>query len=99
MKPYKGYAACDTEDYQYAACLIFANNHKEAKKLAWGEIHDWHDAYKYTDVRCHRIKDDSHVMTLCEKDTPHVADPPSCMNCGLWGLPLDGNNLCERCAR
>ena len=95
MKKYMGYAG----DSREGACLIFADNIQEAKKLAWPVIKDWFDV-DYIDMRVKWIKDSDFLDSEKLSDKPHVVDSPTvCKSCELWGVSeLDENGLCEMCA-
>ena len=84
------------------ACLIFAHNGKEAKKLAFEELSGWCSDQEWIDVAVNRIRKyfiyKSADQELLAKGIPHIADNPACCKqCEMWGSELDENGICESC--
>ena len=97
MKAYMAYDnACGPEE---GACLVFANDCREAKKISFPTLRCWFDT-EFTDHRVKLLKE-PHLFELKKKDTPHVIEtPPVCENCELWGGEFhvkDGDKFCDLC--
>jgi len=100
MKAYMGYEKdCSDE----GACLIFANNAKEAKSLAYEEVNGWNDA-QWIDIRVKWLKRENFLFELADKEKlvkniPHlIADLSSicCKICNCWGQEYE-NGICNSC--
>ena len=96
MKMYMSYSG----DPMEGASLVFANNAREAKKLAWK--HDpCCDGGDFTDVRVKLLKDKDFPWLRKEalKETPHVNDCPKvCEGCETWGqYEIGEDGYCGGC--
>lgn len=90
LNTYMGFVGDPSE----AACLIFATSAREAKKLAYPILYDWH-GMDWIDIRVRRIPDDS-VRHLQRSDEPHaIESPPTCPRCEMWGYCDPDENYCE----
>lgn len=77
------------------AILIFAPNHKEAKKMAFPSLQSMMDS-EFVDIRVKQIKEEKH-QHLLKEEVPQVIDtPPSCPVCEIWGDTPHGE-ICEGC--
>lgn len=80
------------------AVLTFANTHREAKKISFGEI----NLDEWCLMRGHRLKDDF-IFDLGDQEkikngTPHVIDDPiTCKKCELWGKSKLVDGICTFC--
>src|SRR3990167_6135056 len=92
LKTYMGFSR--SSGPSEGACLIYAHNVAEAKKLAYpildgfcgpGEKYPWTDvAVRLVDSKIvyQQIKDNVYKYTWC---LPHVVESPvSCTRCGCW---------------
>ena len=87
---------------QEGACLVFAHNRKEARKLAYPIINDWFGS-SWIDCSVNLLTMQNYLYELADqeklkKDEAHaIDDPESCKNCGMWGDELDENGVCTQC--
>ena len=82
------------------AILVFANNSKEAKKIAWksGLLQEICGS-DYLDVQLRWLRNEPWVFQNKKSDDPHYVESPiSCKQCGFWGLELNEDGICEGCA-
>ncbi len=79
------------------ACLVFAPNAREARRLAWPVVREWMDL-NWIEVRVKWIR--GGADHLREQDGPHVVEAPkACVTCEWWHAePYDENGRCEACA-
>lgn len=98
LKPYMGYAG-DPAD---GACLIFAHDAKEAKKVGYGVVNSW--GGEWIEMRVNLIRNEDYLFKeadpeLLQADTPHVIEAPTCCNCcEKWGVGEIGpDRLCPDC--
>lgn len=98
----RAYMAYDYGGKELGAILVFANNLKEAKKLAYPALLDWFDL-DFLDMRTVWLKNSPYLFKeanqeLLKNNIPHVIDSPTiCKNCELWGNELDINGFCSEC--
>jgi len=80
------------------ACLVIANNSKEAKKLGWPVIHSWgSDEYIDMGIRWIR-KPNQQIRDLLEADVKVIIESPTtCSRCEMWGGELNSEHICESC--
>lgn len=99
MKPYVAFSrgAGSAE----GAVLVIANTARQARNLAWGHclnVEDWLDQSVLL------IRNNEDILALADQEkveanVPHVIDSPEgCTKCGMWGMPLSENDLCECCS-
>jgi hypothetical protein len=101
LKLYMGYSrlAGSTE----GACLVFANNRKEARKVAFQCLRCWWGEQEWTDTKVQWLKNEDYLykqanVEKLEKNIPHVIESPqACKKCELWGAELNENGICENC--
>ena len=99
MKAYIGASRCMGSEE--GAILIFANNIKEAKKLAWNNslMSDMIDN-EYTDLEVRWLKTSPWLFKEMKSKEPHVIESPTmCKECQQWGYELDENGICEGCCQ
>lgn len=101
LKTYMGYDSDPSE----GACLIFAHNAREAKKIGWGYINSW-GCEEFTDMRVNLIRNENHLFQeadqeLLAADKPHVIEAPKCCkHCEKWGVGEIGDDkLCANCRK
>lgn len=98
MKAYMAYSR-SAGSYE-GAILIFANNAKEAKKLArqssvMSELTD-----DFLDVTVTWLKNSPYLFKqMPTDDTPCVIDSPqTCSECGMWGMgDIGEDGVCDAC--
>lgn len=101
LKMYMGYS--HDAGSEEGACLIFAVNSDEARKLSFPLMKDWHDS-DWTDARVSLIKGQEFLYKEANQEKlnngiSHLIDSPTaCNNCNQWGQELDEKGLCEGCA-
>jgi len=96
MKMYMGYDRIGGSGE--GACLVFANNHKEARRLAWKTIQGWFDT-EWIDISVRWLRDSEYLRSEQKSDEPHVVEGPKiCECCELWGVSeLDADGICGEC--
>ncbi len=105
LKPYMGYAG----EPEYGAVLIFADNAKTAKKLAFDNIKGWINGWTWNDccwidVRIRWLKENAeYFLKEYAKEIEFykgrsfvIDDPIICKQCENWGSPII-NGLCANC--
>ena len=99
MKMYMGYD--DAAGSGEGAVLVFANDAKEAKNMAWEELQGWNFDTEYIDVRAKWLKESEYLRPFAESKGPHVVNnPPTCDNCEMWGISeLDKHGICSDCTQ
>ena len=97
MKMYMGYD--DERGSGDGAVLIFANNAREAKKLAWNEIDGWLWDAEYIDIRVRMLRNKEFLREQAQSDEPHAIDNPIiCSTCEYWGVSeLNEEGNCGDC--
>lgn len=100
LKPYMGYSRAGGSEE--GACLIFAHNGKEAKKLAFEELKGWFDEQEWIDVAVNRLKGEWLYQEADQENLknnfPHVVDNPmTCKKCETWGHETYIDGVCEDC--
>ena len=101
LKIYSGYSIL--MGFEEGACLIFAPNRREAKKLAFKQLKGWYDDMEWTDVGVARLqrKDFLYVQADQEKlklGVSHVISSPiTCLDCNDWNTELNTERYCEGC--
>lgn len=100
LKPYIGYSRSGGSEE--GACLIFANNCKEAKKLAFEEFKGWFDEQEWIDVAVNKLKGEWLYKEANQENLknnfPHVVDNPvTCKKCETWGHETYIDGICEDC--
>ena len=100
LHPYMAFAGDDPTE---GAVLVFANNSREAKPLAYCGINSLFDV-AYTDIRVRRMRKHlDHLHSLGDADKlarnfAHVVDDPaSCPRCESWGAPAHPDGGCMFC--
>ena len=102
LKPYMAYLKDMAHE---EACLVFARNSKEARKVSWKQVGWlWYSIDCFVDWRVKLIKEDwDYFFTeeadkeLLKKNIPHVIERPKvCKRCNMWGGRLI-NGVCEYC--
>ena len=84
------------------ACLVFARNLQEARKVAWKEC-DWEITDEWIDVGARLLKE-AFIFEEADKDNlkagiAHcISAPASCKDCNMWGYPINSEGYCETCA-
>jgi len=95
LKMYMGF-----DSYQEAcegAVLVFANNAKEAKNLAYPTICSWFDT-EWIGLKVKLLKNCDYLMSEAISDQPHVVRTPKiCPKCELWGTGEVINGTCPEC--
>ena len=98
MKAYMGYSK-SAGSYE-GAILIFANNAKEAKKLARQSSVISELADDFLDVTVTWLKNSPYLFKqMLTDDTPcFVESPITCTHCGMWGMgDIGEDGVCEAC--
>ena len=103
LKPY----VVDGGDMEEGACLVFAHNVQEARKVAWKEVSWIEEAaggeWIYVRAKLLPREEWDYWFTIADqeklkKEVPHaIEDPPACKKCGYWTV-LNKDGLCKRCA-
>lgn len=98
----KIYAA--TNSHNEYAILVFANNIKEAKKLAFPSLNSF-GIDEYIDMRVFLLKDKKFLYKqadkkLLDENIAHVIeDPDGCLECFRWDVSeLNENSICSICS-
>ena len=102
LKPYMVHGG----DPEGGACLVFAHNTQEARKIAWKEV-SWIEQVaggEWINIRAkllpHEEWDYWFAIADQEKlkrEIPHaIEDPPVCKECGYW-TALNENGVCKYC--
>ena len=85
------------------ACLIFANNYKEAKKIAFGVLGGWSTDTEWIDVGVNLIRKSDYLykeanQELLKNNIPHsIESPEGCNKCERWGYEIDAEGICSSC--
>lgn len=86
------------------AVLVFANDRRQAKRLAFDVLRTWFNS-PYIDTRVRRLRQHAawvrHLANpaALAAGRPHVVDAPaSCRACNTWGTPLLETGECLSCA-
>lgn len=101
LKIYMGYDSFAGSEE--GACLVFAHNRKEARKIAFPVLQGWFDS-QWIDCTVQWLKDGNQLYSQADqeklkKDEAHVIESPQCCrNCDLWGEKLNEDGYCEKCA-
>jgi len=97
MKPLKMYMGYDGEPWE-GACLIFATNAKEARRIGWSTVKDWFDT-EWIYMKVKWLKDKEFLRSEQTSDQPHVIEQPTlCDSCELWGTSLlNEQGICDDC--
>jgi len=103
LKPYIVHGG----DPEGGACLVFAHNVQEARKIAWKEV-SWIEQVaggEWINVRAELLHEDrDYWLSLADQekiksDIPHAVEtPPTCKACGYWDV-LNKDGLCKECAK
>ena len=102
LKPYMVHGG----DPRGGACLVFARNTQEARKVAWKEV-SWIEAvaggqWIYVQAKLMPCKEWSYWFRIADKEKlskgiPHAIEtPPVCKKCGYWAV-LNKNGICKYC--
>lgn len=92
MTDLRSYMAWAAETREEAACLVFANTAKEARKVAWPTLRVWWEDVAWIDVRARRLHNDAYFFQQADaeklsQDIPHVIEAPkTCRSCEQWGV-------------
>jgi len=79
------------------AFLVFANNAKEAKNLAWNKM-PFEVTDDFIDLGIHLIENRPWLFDEMTSREPHiVASPKTCKRCDMWGYELNEDGYCESC--
>lgn len=87
------------------ACLVFAQNHAEAKTQTYRCLTGWFDDQLWIDVRVGKFRGEALTQMYTQADqhklthgiAHYVESPESCTTCGFWGMPLNGGGRCKSC--
>lgn len=80
-----------------AACLIFANTSREAKKLAYPIVESWFGG-GWLEVKTKMLRDMDYLKSLAISDLPHAIEYPyACQKCKLWGAREIIDGSCHGC--
>ncbi len=99
LKIYIGYSG-EPED---GACLIFAHNAKEAKRIGYPVDKGWNWDSEFIDYRVTWLKKhdwlykEADPVKLAADEAHVIDDPKSCKRCELWGAELDAEGICTDC--
>ncbi len=81
------------------ACLVFANNAKEAKKLAYPVVNSWF-SNGYMATRVLRLRSLDYLFKLSRSAQPHVINfPGTCPVCESWGTGEIIDGSCRTCTQ
>ncbi len=95
MKMYMGFNSFYGKNE--AACLVFANTAKEAKKIAFPVIENWFGG-GWLEVKIKMLRDSEYLKSLSTSALPHVIEfPETCPKCELWGTGEIVNGSCSNC--
>ena len=95
MKIYMGYD--QRVGSSEAACLVFANSIREAKRLAFPVIKFWFDS-EWIDIRVRVLADHEYLRSEQKEEFPHVVESPvSCSECHMWTNGAIKNGSCNSC--
>jgi hypothetical protein len=104
MRAYMGYAGSGMA--HEGACLIFAHDIREAKKLARPVLEEWEALEEFTELRVEWLKNKDWIFkegdpAKLASDEAHVIESPTtCKDCEQWGgSSLDEAGRCEDCAK
>ena len=96
MKPYMAFSRGGGTEY--GAILVWAENLKQAKDLAWPDCSSTVCDGDYIDMAVKWLKNRPWLSRDMLSDKPHVNDSPtSCKWCELWGNHLDDSGICDDC--
>ncbi len=95
MKAYMGYSRIAGSSE--GACLVFATNAKEARKLAWRRCQ--FDLFEeWVEVAVKWIRDlPEHLKALDMGKPQCLLDVPSCQRCETWGGHPCEDGRCDNC--
>ena len=95
MKAYMGF---DREGgSECGACLIFAANSREARKLAWPILDSWFDDAQWIHCAVRWLRELPKHLKKSDTGKPRVIEsPPLCPRCEMWGGELK-NGMCSLC--
>ena len=105
LYPLKPYIGVDREGgTEEGACLIFAHNTKEAKKIAYPILHGWFEETEWINIGIRLLKGEHYYQ---EADPAKLAagiahvidDPRTCLGCERWGAEWfdDEKHICANC--
>jgi hypothetical protein len=100
LKMYMGYDV--TLGNREAACLIFAHDTKEAKKIGFAVVNSWFDT-DWIDMRVKQLRMEEHLYKEANPEKlaagiAHVIESPRiCQKCEMWGEEINENGVCESC--
>lgn len=87
------------------ACLVFAHNVQEARRVAWKEntgVRNMVDD-EWVDVAARLLKDKKHLFEqadlekLAADEAHYIEDPTACKDCGNWCEPINTEGYCPDC--
>ena len=84
------------------ACLVFAHNAKEARRLAHSIVSNWFGE-SWIDTAVLWQKNSPHLFEEADQDKlkrgePHAIEcPKTCSECDLWGSPMGKSGKCIDC--
>jgi hypothetical protein len=95
MKAYMGYSR-DAGPSE-GAFLIFANNAREARKIAYPSVSELNDG-DYLDCAVQWMKNRPWLFAEMKRPEPHCVDnPKGCKECKQWGDEIGDDGLCHDC--
>lgn len=104
LKPYMAYD--NLAGSSEGAILVFAHNHREAKKIAWAApsfLHEITDG-EYINLRVGHQRKSEYLFKEANQEKlitniPHIIECPTCCKgCEYWGFELNEQGYCETCA-
>jgi len=105
MKKLKAYMGFAWDEPQNGACLVFAENRKQAKKLAYRTVDGWFEC-EWIGIRVRLLNSFGieYFLRRYNPKKPMVIESPECCkgNCDQWGnvdYPEDDDSgyYCEDC--
>jgi hypothetical protein len=106
LKAYMGYSRAGGS--REGACLVFAHNTKEARKLTYPVLLSWFDhngSDDWIDTTTKLLKDSEFLFKEAHQEKlaqgiPHVIESPkTCPSCDMWGEELDEKGFCGGCCQ
>jgi hypothetical protein len=104
LKAYMGYSRAGGS--REGACLVFAHNTKEARKLTYPVLMSWFDhngSDDWIDTSTNVLKDCKFLFEQANQEklaagTAHVIESPkTCIVCEMWGSELNEKGICDGC--
>jgi hypothetical protein len=104
LKAYMGYSRVGGS--REGACLVFAHNTKEARKLTYPVLRSWFDyngSDDWIDTATTVLKDSEFLFKEANQEKlaasiAHVIESPkTCIVCEMWGNEIDEQGRCDGC--